>query len=59
MCIRDRAYDYPNPRRDGYVEDITYNDGTVKRTILDTGEVLYLSEQEPEFDLLKEFKKGV
>ena len=53
------AYDYPNPRRDGYVEDITYNDGTVKRTVLDTGEVLYLSEQQPEFDLLKEFKKGV
>ena len=54
------AYDYPNPRRDGYVEDITYNDGTVKRPILDTGEVLYLNEEkEPEFELLKQFKKGV
>ena len=52
------AYDYPNPRRCGYVEDISYNDGTVKRTILDTGEVLYLNEEkEPEFELLKQFKK--
>ena len=49
------AYDYPNPRREGYVEDISYNDGTVKRTILDTNEVVYLGEKVSGFELIKRF----
>tara|TARA_B100000214_G_scaffold255609_1_gene188276 strand:- start:1205 stop:1477 length:273 start_codon:yes stop_codon:yes gene_type:complete len=49
------AYDYPNPRRDGYVEDISYNDGTVKRTILSTKQVLYLGEEVSKLELMKRF----
>ena len=28
------AYDYPNPTREGYVTDTTYNDGRVQRLSL-------------------------
>ena len=49
------AYDYPNPRRDGYVEDITYNSGVVKRTILSTKQVVYLGEEVSKSELMKRF----
>ena len=52
------AYNYPNPDRDGYVTDTTFNDGTVERVIHSSGQKKYFGTKPNNDTLLHIFKRS-
>jgi len=46
-------------RQDGRVIDTRFNDGRIKREIIETGEVLWLGEQQPRTTLLDSFYRAM
>ena len=46
-------------RQDGRVIDTRFNDGRIKREIIDTGEFIWIGEQQPKATLLDSFYKAM
>ena len=49
------AYDYPNPTREGYVTDTTYNDGRVQRFVHSTQKKYIMGKELSEKDLIDKY----
>ena len=51
------AYDYPNPTREGYVTDTTYNDGRVQRFVHSTQKKYMMGKELSEKDLIDKYTR--
>ena len=51
------AYDYPNPTREGYVTDTTYNDGRVERFVHSTQKKYIMGKELSEKELLNKYNR--
>ena len=51
------AYDYPNPTREGYVTDTTYNDGRVQRFVHSTQRKYIMGKELSEKDLIDKYTR--
>ena len=51
------AYDYPNPTREGYVTDTTYNDGRVQRFVHSTQKKYIMGKELSEKDLIDKYTR--
>ena len=51
------AYDYPNPTREGYVTDTTYNDGRVERFVHSTQKKYIMGKELSEKELLDKYNR--
>ena len=49
------AYDYPNPTREGYVTDTTFNDGRVQRVVHSTQKKYIIGKRLSEKDLINKY----
>ena len=51
------AYDYPNPTREGYVTDTTFNDGRVQRVVHSTQKKYIMGKELSEKELLDKYNR--